>query len=50
MVPKCMLGIKERVEGRTKKGVENLRSFANSVTKWLSALWTSRKELRSVRL
>jgi hypothetical protein len=27
-----MLAIKEGVEGRTKNGVENLRSFANSLT------------------
>jgi hypothetical protein len=27
------LGIKERIEGRTRKGVENPRGFAKSVTK-----------------
>jgi hypothetical protein len=28
-----MLGIKERIEGRTRKGVEDPGGFANSVTK-----------------
>jgi hypothetical protein len=39
-----MLGIKERIEGRTRKGVEDPGGFgfAKSVTKcdqWASALW-----------
>ena len=33
MIRKCRLGTKERAEGRTRKRVENPRSFAKSVTK-----------------